>query len=53
MATEIVPYIVLFITLIIPFILILPALMELFFGTDFSRDGGTGQEPGTSEERGS
>ncbi len=53
MISEIVAYIVLFVTLIVPFILILPGLLELVFGTDFSKSGGTGQEPESSGDGGS
>ena len=53
MVSEVVAYIVLFVTLIIPFILILPGLLELFFGADFSKSGGTGEDPENSGNSGS
>ena len=53
MTEDIVAYIVLFVTLIVPFILILPGLLELLFGADFSKSGGTGQEPENPGDRSS
>lgn len=45
MVENVAAYTVLFVTMIIPFALILPGLLELLFGADFSKSGGTGQEP--------